>query len=144
MISTEQNRTIVRAGGIYDLVVTIGFATPFTAMLSLDMVLGAGRMMGLEATTPAFGPLHMLFVNLMGSLVVVWSLLRITYPTQTLGRFDAMARGLFAVWLLWAVAGGAPAIILAFVIFEFAFGVAQVLPVRSERLIGPAERGFAG
>jgi hypothetical protein len=139
MISAVQNRAIVRASAIYDLVVTIGFVTPWTALLSLDMIFAAGRLFGLSAAAPAFDPLHMLFVNMMGSVVVVWSLVRIINATQILGRFDALARGLFTVWQLWAVARGGPTIILAFTVLEVAFGIAQLLPVRVEQSPGSAQ-----
>lgn len=145
MLSVDQNRAIVRASAIYDLVATIGFVTPWTAQLTLDMIFSIGRSLGLEAAVSPFDPLHMLFVNLMGSVVVVWSLVRVSNPTQTLGRFDVLARALFTTWQLWAVARGASLVILAFTALEIAFGIAQILPVRLEQAVRrPAQQGFAG
>jgi hypothetical protein len=72
----------------------------------------------------------MLFVNLMGSAVLVWSLARLAFPTPAMGRFDALSRGLFAIWEVWAVMQGASPVILGFTVFEIAFGIAELLPVR--------------
>lgn len=132
MLSANQNRTIVRTSAIYDLAATAGFATPWTAQPTLDLIFSISRSLGLPANVAPFDPLHMLFVNLMGSVVVVWSLVRMASPTQTLGRFDALARALFTAWQLWAVMRGGPLVILAFTAFEIAFGIAQLMPVRSE------------
>jgi len=68
---------------------------------------------------------HMLLANLLGSVVVVWSLARIVAPTVLLGRLDGVARFLFAAWQIYAVAHGANAIVLGFTAFELLFGVLQ-------------------
>ena len=47
---------------------------------------------------------------------------------ETLGRYDALARLLFAVWQVYSVANGATPVILVFTVFEIAFGVAQAMP----------------
>lgn len=140
MLSTDHNRRIVRASAIYDLVATAGFATPWTAQPSLDLIFTVSRLLGLEAAVPGFDPLQLLFVNLMGSVVVVWSLVRLSNPTQALGRFDALARALFTLWQLVAVARGGPLVILVFTALEVAFGVAQLLPVRSTQAVRRSDR----
>lgn len=140
MITIDQNRAIVRTSAAYDLVTCIGFVTPWTYGPSLELIIGAGRLFGLSGTIPVFDPMHVLFVNLMGSAVLVWSLARLMFPTQALGRFDALSRALFAVWELWAVANGAPKVILAFLVFEIAFGIAEIIPVEA----GQAESRIAG
>ena len=74
--------------------------------------------------------------NLLGSVVVVWSLARWLQPSVQLGRLDALARALFAIWQIYAVMQGASAIILAFTVFEIVFGVLQMARVRSEQRRG--------
>lgn len=143
MLTTNQNRAIVRASAWYDLAATVGFATPWTVGPSLALVLGAGRALGLEAAQPTFEPIHMLFANLLGSLVVVWALARLVFPTQAMGRFDALSRALFAIWEVWAVVHGAPLIILAFTVFEIIFGVAEILPVRREQTSSETSQAHA-
>lgn len=71
--------------------------------------------------------------HLLGSAVVVWSLWRWHHPTRQVGWYDALARGLFAVWQVYAVTQGASFLLLAFTVMEVVFGVAQVLPVKLPR-----------
>jgi hypothetical protein len=146
MITIDQNRAIVRTSAAYDLLTCIGFVTPWTFGPSLELIIGTGRLFGLPGSVPAFDPMHVLFVNLMGSAVLVWSLARLTFPTQALGRFDAVSRALFAGWQLWAVIRGAPPVILAFTIMEIAFGIAEVIPVRIDavsRIAAPSRHPIA-
>ena len=72
---------------------------------------------------------HVMLANLLGSVVVVWSLARLVAPTVLLGRLDGVARLLFAAWQLFAYLSGASAIVLGFTMFELLFGVLQWLPV---------------
>jgi hypothetical protein len=129
VLTKNQNRSIVRVSAAYDLFTVLGFITPWTTGSTLALILGLGQIVGLHAAQPTFDPMQMLFVNLMGSAVLVWALARLTFPTQAMGRFDALSRLLFAIWEVWAVWHGAPAIVLAFTMGEIAFGVAELLPV---------------
>ncbi|PJN24556.1 hypothetical protein CG736_18050 [Kitasatospora sp. CB02891] len=70
----------------------------------------AGRTLGAGELPPP-EPVLTLFANLMGSLVVVWALLRLLRPLPVHGRYDSAARLLFAcrqalahgaTGLLWA------------------------------------------
>lgn len=88
--------------------------------------------LGLPGGVPVFGPTHMLFAGLMGSVVVVWSMARLRLKLPVLGRYDAVARLLFAAWQVFAVAIGATPLILVFTVFEMVFGVLQALPYQSE------------
>ena len=64
-------RQLVRTSAIYDLVATAAFATPWTFQL-------VHQTLGLISPLPDFKPLHGFFANLLGSIVVVWSILRIS------------------------------------------------------------------
>lgn len=116
---------IVRASGWYDLVVTWPFALPWT-FVWLHAQLGAVALaLGLPGTLPPLDAMHVLLANLLGSVVVVWSVARIVAPSLLLGRLDGMARFLFAAWQVYAVAQGASGIVLGFTLFELLFGVLQ-------------------
>ena len=129
MLNPSSFLKIVRASAWYDLLVTWPFATPWTfawlygTLATLTTTLGLPGQLGTLDTT------HFLLASLLGSVVVVWSLARLLQPSIRLGRLDAVARVLFAVWQIVAVASGASAIILLFTLFEVAFGVLQWLPV---------------
>ena len=73
-----------------------------------------------------------MFANLLGSVVVVWSLARVLSPSIQLGRLDGVARFLFAAWQVNAFLSGANAIVLGFTFFELIFGVLQLLPVEKK------------
>ena len=123
--ASDRYLRIVRASGWYDLLVTWPFALPWTfAWLYAQLNLLA-RALALPGTLHPLDTTHMLLANLLGSVVVVWSLARIVAPTVLLGRLDGVARFLFAAWQIYAVAHGANAIVLGFTAFELLFGVLQ-------------------
>jgi hypothetical protein len=137
MISVNNNLKIVRASALYDLIITAGFMTPWTAPLVFNAFAALSAALALNRPVPDMDVNAMLFVNLMGSLIVVWSLWRMIQPSRIVGLYDALARLLFASWQLYAVAHGASFLILGFTCVEVGFGIAQVLPVNTQT--GPAE-----
>lgn len=124
---------LVRASAVYDLIVTAGFATPWTLALlhaGLDALSGALGLRGF----PELDLMQVFYANLMGSVVVVWSLLRIMRPQAIHGLFDGIGRLLFATWMAYALAHGGPELLWAFLIVEAVWGVAQLGPwARSRR-----------
>ena len=131
-ISLKNNSQIVRSSGIYDLLVTAPFATPWSFALVIDQMSTINQGLG-GNPLPAFEPFHVFFACLLGSIVIVWSMLRILEPSQRLGRFDGSTRFLFSTWMVWALfTTGAPLLWL-FVIPELAWGVIQWWPVNKLR-----------
>jgi hypothetical protein len=129
MLAATTFRKIVLGSAIYDLVVTAPFATPWSFAYAHARLDGINRQLG-GVALPAFAPFHVLFACLLGSVVLVWALLRISDPQQRFGRFDGVARLLFSTWMIWTLtATGAPLLWL-FIVPEMAFCVAQWLPVR--------------
>ncbi|MBB3222451.1 hypothetical protein [Pseudoduganella umbonata] len=129
---TSTYSRIVRASGIYDLLVTAPFATPWTFALlhgqlsSVNMALGG-------APLPAFTPLHILFACLMGTVVVLWSVLRIGDPQPRFGRYDGAGRFGFSLWMAWTLAQTGMPMLWLFIVPELAWGVVQWLPVRGRQ-----------
>jgi hypothetical protein len=130
MISVNNNLHIVRASAVYDLLATAAFMTPWTAALVFSAFAALSGALGLDRPVPALDVNGMLFANLLGSVVVVWSLWRLMQPSRRVGWYDALARVLFATWQLYAIAHGASFLILGFTCLEVAFAIAQTLPVR--------------
>ena len=115
---------IVRASGVYDVLMTAAFATPWTFALLIRHLSEVNQLLG-GAPLPGFGPFQVLVACLLGSVVMVWSVLRIVEPSVLLGRYDGVARFLFSTWMAWALyVTGAPVLWL-FVIPEFLWGVVQ-------------------
>ena len=123
---------LVRETAWYDLLVTWPFALPWVMAWLYPQLGELSLWLALPGRMPPLDAMHMLLANLMGSVVVVWSLARILAPTVLLGRLDAVARGLFVSWQLYAVASGASALLLVFTVFDALFGLLQALPLTRE------------
>jgi hypothetical protein len=130
-MKTTSYLRVVRASAWYDLVTALGFVTPWTFVAFLAGMDALSGLLGMQQRVPEFEPAHMLMVNLMGSLILLWAILRLRDTRVAYGRYDAAARLLYATWQLYALAHGAHPLIWAFVVFEILFGVAEALPVRS-------------
>jgi hypothetical protein len=118
---------IVRASAWYDLLLTVPFATPWTFALVHAQLSALNQALGGSAL-PAFTPFHMLFACLMGSVVLVWSVLRLRRTEARFGRYDGVGRFLFALWMGWTLAATGAPLLWLFLVPEFAWGVAQWLP----------------
>jgi hypothetical protein len=138
MISLTAYLRIVRASAWYDLLATVGFATPWTFAIIHHNLGSLAQALNLPGDFPLFAPAHMLMANLLGSIVTIWAILRLRHTQQLLGRYDAVGRALFALWQLVAVAHGANLIILGFTVFEIGFAIAQSLPVHGGDASGRA------
>ena len=130
-MTPHRHLQIVRASAWYNLLVTWPFATPWTFAWMYGQLTVLAGLTGLPGQIHPLDATHMLFANLLGSVVVVWSLARLLGPTVRLGRLDAVARLLFAAWQLMAVHAGVNAIVLGFTLFELGFGVLQWWPVHA-------------
>lgn len=124
----EHFRQVVRAGALYDFIVTAPFATPWSfawlhaGLSQLNVQLGGEPL-------PDFAVLHTLLACLLGSVVTVWATLRWMRPETLLGRYDAAARLLFTSWMVWALAHGGPPLVWLFVVPEALWAVLQAWPV---------------
>lgn len=123
---------LVRETAWYDLLVTWPFALPWVMAWLYPQLGELSLWLALPGRMPTLDAMHMLLANLMGSVVVVWSLARILSPTVLLGRLDAVARGLFVSWQLYAVASGASALLLVFTVFDALFGLLQSMPLTQD------------
>ncbi|WP_035375043.1 hypothetical protein [Pseudoduganella violaceinigra] len=115
---------LVRASAAYDLLVTAPFATPWTFAVARAHLSTLNAALG-GAPLPPFGTLHILFACLLGSVVLVWSLLRLRDPQPRFATYDGAARFLFSTWFVWALAGGGLPLLWLFLLPEFVWGVAQ-------------------
>lgn len=136
MINVNHNLRIVRASAWYDLAATAAFMTPWTTSLCLKGFALLSAALGLDRPVPSLDASQMLFANLLGSVVIVWSLWRLRHPSRTVGLYDALARGLFALWQIYAVTQGASVLILGFTVMEVGFAIAQGMPVSDAPTLG--------
>jgi hypothetical protein len=143
MWTSTQYRRLVRGSAWYDLIVTAAFATPWSFAALHGVLTAISQALNLPGEFPAFAPMHMLMANLLGSVVCIWAVLRIRDPQLIYGRYDAVARFLFAAWQGYALVHGASSLLLTFLFFELAWGIAQVLPVRKLSRAGSLLQGNA-
>jgi hypothetical protein len=124
----ESYRKLVAAGGLYDLLVSAPFATPWTAKLVLETMARLHEALHVGgAPAPAFAPLPLVFVAFFGTVVTLWSLVRMVYRRPVDGGIDALGRIAFASWMAWGLAQGASHLLVVFLVLELGFALAQGL-----------------
>ena len=127
-MTTQRYLRIVWFSALYDLLVTALFATPWTARIALGHLTQLHEALGVGgASLPSFGGAHLFFVTLFGTVVMMWSLLRLHRPRVEHGFVDAMGRLAFSAWMLHALLSGQSLLFLGFLIPEFAWGIVQLV-----------------
>lgn len=132
MLSSSQFTKIYRASAKYDLAVTAAFATPWTFVFLMDLIGGIHVALNLPGEILQPDVFHIFFANLLGSVVIVWSIVRLKFNMLILARYDAVARYLFSAWMIYALVGGASWFLGGMLVIELGFGIAQSLAVRDK------------
>lgn len=127
-VSLPTYHRITRASALYDIFVTAPFATPWTFALVYPQLSDTNVWLG-GAPLPAFELVHVLITCLMGSLVMLWSFMRLGEPSLVLGHYDGIGRFMFSAWMAWALLQGGLPLVWLFLVPELLWGVAQWLPV---------------
>lgn len=131
MLTPSRFHHIYRLSAWYDLAVSWPYATPLTLSLFWNLLSGAHDQLGLAAL-PALPVYAVLFGNFFGSVVIVWSLVRLVHDDPRLARYDAAGRWLFSAWMLNALWAGASPLLWLFLVIEVSFAILQSLPLRRE------------
>lgn len=139
-------RRIVWWSALYDFVLSAGFAVPLLAALKIELLRDLHVALGLAGAFPAFDPVHVFFVNLFGTIVTLWSVIRLRHPLPDYGLYDAIGRTLFSAWMVFYLMGGGTMMLAFFLVPEMLWGIVQFVPwLRSNGGLnrsGPA--GFPG
>lgn len=133
MVSEDGFLRIVKAAAWYDVLSTGLLTTPWTFSFMLGMLAQINAALGLPGAIPVYQPIFGIFGNLLGSIVMVWAILRLRSPEVRFGRYDAACRALYTIWMTYALLEGFSVILLGYIIPEIVFGVAQMLPVREAK-----------
>jgi hypothetical protein len=124
---TSRYLRLVWFSALYDLLVTLPFATPWTARIMLAQLrelhvrVGAGG-----ATTPPFEPLHFMFLSFFGTIVTMWAIYRLLCTRREHGLVDGCSRIAFAFWEGLALWQGQSHLLFGFLAIEIFFGVMQL------------------
>jgi hypothetical protein len=125
MNNTKYNK-IVKMSAWYDLIITAPFAFPFLSELVINNLTSFHYFFNFPGTIPVFEPLHFFFINLMGSIIVVWSILRIRHTQPLFGFYDAHARIAFSTWMItYLFIFDATPILIFLLIPEILWGIVQ-------------------
>lgn len=119
---------IVRASAWYDLAVSLPFATPITLVIAWAILGNIQSALGL-GPLPVLDVHARLFANFFGTVVTLWAAVRLLRTEAVFGRFDAIGRFAFSLWMVVAIHDGATPLLYGFLLIELTFGIAQMLPI---------------
>lgn len=127
-------RRTVRFWALVDSAVSYTLALPPLAEHFVSMLYYLNGKLGGEAAAPAFGPLQLFFVCLSGTLVSLWCLARYLKPIGLFALLDGWGRVWISLLIVYFVAfGGAPRVLLVFIVTEMAGAIAQLREVYRKR-----------
>ena len=92
--------SIIRSSGIYDIVIMIPFAIPGVVAWTMHQISNIHNSFMLSGSVPEFSSLHLLFINIMAIITIVWSVLRVINPIPLYGIYDTVARIFIAAIML--------------------------------------------
>ena len=127
MLTPSTLHRIYRISAWYDCLVTWPYATPITLSVFWALLDTAHTNLSL-APLPALGVYGVLFANFFGSVVLIWSVVRLRLNNVRLARYDAVGRWLFSAAMLHALWNGASPLVAVFLVIELCFAVLQSLP----------------
>lgn len=130
MLTPSTFSRIYRISAWYDVAVTWPFATPLTLAAMWNVMNGLHGSLALPAL-PGLSVHGTLFANFFGSVVLIWSAVRLIRNDPRLARYDAAGRWLFSAWMVNALMHGGSPLLGAFLTIELGFAVLQSLPVRT-------------
>jgi hypothetical protein len=132
-------RRIVAAGAIYDMIAVGPLALPFTAPSHLNLMFDINVWLGFTGVMPTFQPIHFLFVNLFGTLLMVWAGFRLLRFRPGFSIVDFAVRVSVSVLLFWyATNGDVHRLVLFFLTAELLFAIANYRAMKHVGLIGNA------
>lgn len=129
MLNQRQFAKIYRISAWYDLILSWPYATAPTLLLFLSQINSVHGLLGYPPI-PELSATGIMFGNFFGTVVVVWSIVRLRWNDVALARYDAVARWLFSAAMVIALSNGASPLLYAFLVIEVAFAVLQSLPVK--------------
>jgi hypothetical protein len=106
---------------------TTAFAIPVIWSLQICVLAKVHQLLDWGRDFQGFEPIHLLFMSLLGSIVTVWSLLRIINPESRFGLYDSAARLLFSIHMVLAVLSSGTRNIWLYFAPEITGGIVQLV-----------------
>ena len=127
VMKTCSYSSIIRSSGIYDIVVMLPFTVPGVVEWTLLQLQAVHNSLALGGSFPEFSPFHLLFINVMALITIVWSILRVHNPIPRYAAYDTVARILIAtIMLVYLVRYNITEILWLFLLAEVAWVALQV------------------
>ena len=124
----------MRFWAIVDSSLSYTLALPPLAEHFISLLYNINGKLGGTANGPAFTPMQMFFVCLSGSLIGLWCIARYLKPIGLFALIDGWGRVWISALIIYFVGfGGAPRVLLVFVVTEMAGAVAQLREVYKRR-----------
>jgi hypothetical protein len=109
----------LRRVALFDLIVTLPFALPIVAQRVVYALFDLDEWLGLGTVMPRLDSLHLLFINLMGILAVLWNLARVRSRGTELAQMDVWGRCAVALWIAgYVLFSRVTPVLLLFVVTE--------------------------
>ncbi len=102
-ISASSYRSIIKASGLYDALLMLPFAIPGLVVFVFQLIIHIHLSFSLSGFIPDFSPFHLLFVNIMASVSIVWAVLRITTPQPCYALYDSIMRFIIACLMMFYI-----------------------------------------
>lgn len=119
--------SIIRSSGIYDIVIMIPFAIPGVVAWTMNQISNIHNSLSLSGTVPEFSSFHLLFINIMATITIVWSVLRVRNPIPLYGLYDTVTRILIAaIMLVYLLQYNVSQIMWLFLLVEVTWAVLQI------------------
>jgi len=120
-------RSIIKASGIYDILILLPFAIPGVVELVFTLINKIHDDFALTGSLPEFSPYHFMFVNIMAIISIVWAVIRIRNPIPLYACYDTVARLLIAsIMLIYLLNYDVTQIIWLFFIAEVSWAILQI------------------
>jgi hypothetical protein len=120
-------RSIIKASGIYDIIIMLPFAVPGISEVIMKLISQAHYALALNGSMPEFSPFHLLFVNIMASVSIVWAVIRARNPIALYAWYDTTIRILIAATMLvYLLSYGITEIIWLFFVAEISWAALQI------------------
>jgi len=120
-------RSIIKASGIYDILILLPFAIPGVVELVFTFINKIHDNFALTGTLPEFTPFHFMFVNIMATISIVWAVIRVIKPISLYACYDTVARLLIAsTMLVYLLHYDVTQIIWLFFVAEISWVILQI------------------
>lgn len=124
---------IIKAGGVYDCVLLLPFALPFSLPIVFESLNSLSQAINLTGSPLSLSVTSSLFVNIMAIVSISFGLIRFLEPSKRIGLFDSYTRLTIALTMLYhLIILKISFIILIFVISEIIWAILQIFYIKKD------------